>query len=208
MMRLLTSDAIFVAYNFHESTRTTTGIILRACQKEKDDIERSLVYHRLLIGQEMLVATLVTEISMHGGVEDLAFVKQAVLAVERLTNQHKWKEQSSVVNRITDEELSISAHGLTIDIAIAYRKNAVLSLWTGLLLESIKKAHLALVQLPGTVDLQESHSMMQWTEYLDTQVKMQKLDVEFLGRRAANQTAAVSFPNIPQFLFLSACPSN
>lgn len=192
MMRLLGSDTCFLLYNYNESIRITTGVILQASQTEKDEIQMSLVYHKSRLGQELLLPILLVDINLHGNARHLFTVKQKVFGVERMTDQHTWEGQDSHVNRTSDEELSKSTHGLTIEISVAHRRIASLLLWTDLLLGTFKKTDVNLLQTPKSVHQQESHSIKQWIEALTVQIKMQKLDVEFMERRVANQTAAVS----------------
>ena len=196
MIRLLCSYTSFLAYNYNESTRITTGLILQASQKEKDDIQMSLVYYKSCLGQELLIPISFVNITLHGNAEHHFGVKQRVFAVERMTDQHTWEvSQASNVHRTSDEELSKSTHGLTIEVGVARRRSAVVSLWIDVLLGAFKERDTELVQTPRTIQVQESHSTKQWIEALSVQNKMQKLDVEFLERRVTNQTAAVSYPS-------------
>lgn len=193
MMRLLSSDPCFLAYSYDEHTRITTGVILQASHAEQTDIKASLNYQKPHLGQELLLPTIFVDVNLHGGAEHLFSVKQRVLAVERMTDQHTWAGQTSEVDRLSDVELSKRAHGLQIEVAVSYRKIKVISLWIDLLLGVFKSAGADKKTLPSkAAGAEEAHSVKQWIEAMEAQRKMQVLDVEFLERRAANQTAAVS----------------
>lgn len=202
MIRLLTSDACFISYSYNESTRITTALILRASQAEKTDIESSLIHRRSHMGQEYLLPTIFVDVGLDGNSKHMFSMKQRVLAVERSTNQHTWPGTSATVHQTDDAELSKRAHGLKIEIAVANRKIEVMSLWTDLLV-TIAKSDTESIRKQGDNFVGSNHSAKEWTEALEAQIKMQKLDLDFLDRRVANQIAAVS-PQ-PRTLSTSNC---
>ena len=97
-------------------------------------------------------------------------------------------------------ELSKRAHSLKIELAVASRRIEVISLWTDLLLRTFEKSDIESFRTPEDVYIEDCHSMRQWIEALEAQVKMQRLDLKFLDSRAANQIAAVG----PQSRILGA----
>lgn len=192
MIRLLTSDACFISYSYNESTRITTALILGTSQEEKTDIENSLVHRRSHIGQEYLLPTIFVDVGLGGYSKNMLSTKEKVLAVESLTDQHTWQGTSATVHPTNDEELSKRAHGLKIEIAIANRKIEVISLWTDLLPGIIAKSDTESIRKQGDSFVGNNRSARQWIEALEAQIKMQKLDLDFLDRRTNNQIAAVS----------------
>lgn len=136
------------------------------------------------------------------------YIKQRVLAIERSTNQHTWYQQSwrgvsAIVHQVDDAELSKRAHGLNIEVVVTSRKIEVISLWTDLLLGIFKKSDTESIRSLGDIYVGNSRSR-EHVEALEAQVKMQRLDLDFLDRRVAIQIVAVSPrppPYYPQLLY-------
>lgn len=119
-------------------------------------------------------------------------IKQKLLAIERSTKQHMWQGESAIGHQTDDAELSKRAHSLKIEIAVASRRIEVISLWTDLLLETFGNLDTQSFRPPGDIYVGNSRSTRHCSEALEAQLKMRRIDLDFLERRAANQIAAVS----------------
>lgn len=185
----MSSDRCFLAYSYNESTRITTALILRPSQAETTDIQNALFHQRSRLGQEYFLPTVFVDVSLDGCGKLLALIKERVLAVEHSTDQHTYQGESAIEHLADDLELSKRAHGLKIAIAVANRRIEVVSLWTNLLLEKFGTES---VRTPKDIYVANSPSTRQCIEALEAQVKMERLDLDFLDRRVACQVAAVS----------------
>lgn len=96
-----------------------------------------------------------------------------------------------------DAELSKRAHGLKIEIDVTSRKIEVISLRIDLLLGIFKKSDTGSIRSLGDIHVGNGRTR-EHVEALDAQVKMQRLDLDYLVRRVAIQIAAVS-PRPPTF---------
>ena len=147
-------------------------------------IKEHIIYHKASIGHELLLRNILTEMSLGVCVEHLSEVKQDVMDIEHSTGQHTWDNYSARDEKPKpDVELSRVAHGLRIQVAVVCRRIGVASIWIELLLESL------------TQDQKNSasrESILQRVRNMKTQVKMAKLDVELIAKRAENQVGAVS----------------
>ena len=184
LIRLQNDTAIITAYSYNANTGTTTGIILQADEAEMKAIKEHILYHKASTGHELLLRIILTEMSLRVCVEHLSEVKQDVMDIEHSTGQHTWHNYSARGEKPeTDVELSRVAHGLRIQVAVVCRRIEVVTIWIELLLESL------------TQDQKNSActtSMLQWVRNMKTQVKMAKLDVDLIAKRAENQVGAVS----------------
>ena len=184
LIRLQNDTAIITAYSYSANTGTTTGIILQTDEAEMQAIKERILYHKASTGHELLLRTILTEMSLTANVEHLAEVKQDVMDIEHSTGQHTWHNYRARYEKPqTDGELSRVAHGLRIQVAVLCRRIEVVTIWIELLLESL------------TQDQKYSArttSMLQWVRNMKTQVKMTRLDVDLIAKRAENQVGAVS----------------
>ena len=128
-----------MAYSYNFNTRTTTGIILQTDVAEMKAIKDNILKHKVSAGHELLLRTVVTEISLQASGDHLSEVKQDVMDIEHSTGQHTWDNYVARDEKPKgDMELSRVAHGLRIQTAIVQRKIEVVLIWTELLLESLK----------------------------------------------------------------------
>ena len=112
-----------MAYSYNSNTRTTTGIILQTDVAEMKAIKDNIVKHKVSAGHELLLRTVVTEISLQASGDHLSEVKQDVIDIEHSTGQHTWDNYVARDEKPKgDVELSRIAHGLRIQTAIVQRK--------------------------------------------------------------------------------------
>ena len=173
-----------MAYNHNPNNGTTTGIILQAHEGEVKTIKEQILFHESFISHRLLLRTIITEMSLQDSEKQTSEVKQNIMDIEDSTGQHTWDDYIARDEKPkSDVELSKEVHGLKIQTAVIYRRIEAVSIWTELLLESLT---------PDQEDSAIRTSMLQWLRNLKIQVKMAKLDVELLTKRAENQVGAVS----------------
>lgn len=147
-------------------------------------IKEHIFHNTSFIGHELLLRTILTEMSLKLGMEHLSEVKKDVMDIEHNTGQHTWHNyRPRRLGPLSDVELSREAHGLRIQTGVVCRRIEVASIWIELLLESLTK---------DQNDSANRSSMLQWLRNMETEVKMAKLDVDFIAKRAENQVGAVS----------------
>lgn len=184
LLRLQNGTAVITAYSYNSDTKITTGIILQADEAERNAIREQLVHCQSYLGHELLLRTILIEVSLRANVEYLWEIKQDVMNIEHSTGQHTWHNYRLREERsLSDVELSRVAHGLRIKVAGVCRRIEVASIWIELLLERLIKDHRGYAN---------NRSMLQWLRNMETQVKMAKIDVELIAKRADNQVGAVS----------------
>ena len=182
---------MIIAYAYSVSTETTTGIILQTDVAEMNAIKERLIYHKNSTDHRLLLRTVIVELSLSTCVKDLWEAKLDIMDVEHNTGQHTWANYLPKDEKPkSDVELSRVSHGLRIQIAVACRRVEVISIWIEHLLESLKEEH--------TYD-KDGSVILQWLQNMNMQIKMIKLDVDLLAKRAENQVGAVgkadySFP--------------
>ncbi|MCJ1471390.1 hypothetical protein MMC13_000029 [Lambiella insularis] len=148
-----------------------------------EDIKRRILYYKGFIGHELLLRTIITEMSLCISDKSFSMIRQEMVDIEHNTGQHMWdKYKTTHEQPRPDMELSRVAHSLRIQVAVMRRRVEAPSIWIELLLESL------------THDQGNSANnklMISWVRNLETKVKMAKADVEFLAMRAENQVGAV-----------------
>ncbi len=178
-----------MAYNHNPNNGTTTGIILQAHEGEMKTFKEQIIFHKSFTSHRLLLSTIITEMSLKKSEEQTSEVKQNVMDIEHSTGQHTWDDYIARDKKPKpDVELSKEVHGFKIQAAVIYRRIEAVSIWTELLLESL------------TQDQEDSAiktSVLQWVRNLKIQVKMAKLDVELLTKRAEIQVGAVSTASLP-----------
>ncbi|MCJ1385517.1 hypothetical protein MMC17_008640 [Xylographa soralifera] len=183
-MRLMFNPtATITAHSFNANTRTTTGIILQTDDGEAEAIKERIVFYKASLGCQLLLQTILVNISLVGCADYLWDLKQDVLDIEHSTGQHTWDSYKARDEKPKpDVELSRKAHGLRIEIPDLCRRVNVASIWIELLLES-------LTQDQGS--FATKGLIIQWLENMKIQAKMAKLDAEFIAKRVDNQVGAV-----------------
>ncbi|KAL9124758.1 MAG: hypothetical protein Q9217_005942 [Psora testacea] len=172
-----------MAYSYNVDTRITTGIILDSDEAEMIAIKDNILNHKASAGHELLLRTVITEISLKASGEGLLEVKQDVMDIEHSTGQHTWYNYDARDEKPkADVELSRAAHGLRIQIATVHRKIEVVLIWIELLQESLTK---------DGENSSDRESMLEWIQNINTQAKMAKLDAEWVAKRAENQVGAI-----------------
>jgi predicted DNA binding CopG/RHH family protein len=179
----------------HDKGKITTGLILQAEEEVAGDIKAMLRHHRGLIGEALLLPTIIMDISLDKFADSLLKTKEKIKNIENATKQHTWKETGSDTKSQDKQDFNAvktmrSAHGLKIEVANAYREIGVVSSLIDLLEQTYKD--------DGADDKIE-----QWIKNLKVQVKMVMTDVDYLQRRTENQVAAVRL-----VVFLSVLKAN
>ncbi|MCJ1403426.1 hypothetical protein MMC11_006649 [Xylographa trunciseda] len=183
LIRLQNPTATITAHSYNANTCTTTGIILQTDDGEAEAIKERIIFHKASLGCQLLLQTILVNISLVGCADYLWDLKQDVLDIEHNTGQHTWDSYKARDEKPKpDLELSRKVHGLRIEIPDLYRRVNVAAIWIELLLES-------LTQDQG--GFATKGLMVQWLENMKTQAKMAKLDAEFITKRADNQVGAV-----------------
>ena len=191
VLRLQDDHACFAAYGYNIKTRVTTGIILQTSADEVKAIQDKLIHYKRFLGQELLLRSVITEISLDHCAELLIGAKQAVIDIEDATGEHTWAEYTATSKETrTDSELSKDAHGVKIEIALIRRRIEVISYWGDQLLEKCAEMVDTTSSAPATIGNREE--MLQWIKNMKSRVKMVVLDTEYLETRATNQVGAVS----------------
>ncbi|KAK0510273.1 hypothetical protein JMJ35_007667 [Cladonia borealis] len=183
LIRIHNDTAIMIAYSFDANTGTTTGLVLQADEFEVKTIKEHITYHQKHIGHQLLLRTVITDMSLILCVEHLADAKQDVMDIEHSTGQHIWDNYNARdENPKPDVELSRVAHGTRIQVAVVCRRIEAVTVWIDLLLEGL---------IQGQTYSAHTRSMLQWARNMKTRAQMAKFDVDLLGKRAENQVGAV-----------------
>ncbi|KAI9782802.1 MAG: hypothetical protein M1839_004553 [Geoglossum umbratile] len=195
MVRLQTSLVSLAAFSHNMRTGVTTGIILQAGEDGTQVITTALAHYRSLIGQPLLLPTILVDIGLAGSIEQSLLTKSTLDYIEDATRQHTFAEfiVSSYETRPTDitfEERMKLAHGSKIEIAVAQRKVRVLLDLVDLLHQTHSECHgsptlAAGVPAPGCCEIKD------WIDYLGSQTRMEATDADFLMQRAENQISAI-----------------
>ena len=184
MFRIHNDTAIMIAYSYDANTGTTTGLVLQADEFEVKTIKEHITYHKAYLGHQLLLRTVITDMSLILCVEHLADVKQDVMDIEHSTGQHIWDNYNARDEKPKpDVELSRVAHGAKIQVAVVCRRIEAVSVWIDLLLEGL---------IQDQTDSARARSMLQWVRNMKTQAQMAKFDVDLCAKRAENQVGAVS----------------
>ncbi|MCJ1266421.1 hypothetical protein MMC22_006306 [Lobaria immixta] len=183
LIRLHNDTAIITANSYNPNNGITTGIILQTDENEMKAIKKHILHNTSSIGHELLLRTILTEISLKVIMEHLSEVKEDVMDIEHNTGQHTWHNyRPKRLGPLSDVELSREAHGLRIQTAVVCRRIEVTSIWIELLLESFTK---------DRNDSVNRAWMLQWLRNMEIEVKMAKLDVDLIAKRAENQVGAI-----------------
>ena len=173
-----------IAYSYDANTGTTTGLVLQADEFEVKTIKEHIIYHKAFTGHQLLLRTIITDMSLMLCVEHLADAKQDVMDIEHSTGQHIWDNYNTRDEKPKpDVELSRVAHGAKILIAADCRRIEAVSVWIDLLFERL---------MLDQTDSASARLMLQWVRNMKTQAQMAKFDVDLNAKRAENQVGAVS----------------
>lgn len=183
LIRLQNDTAVFVAYSYNVTTRTTTGLLLQTDEAEMTVIKNIILNHPGSMGHEFLLRIVLTEISLVACGDHSTDVKQDVMDIEHSTGQHTWHNYTAR-DEIpkTDGELSRATHGLRIQVATIHRKIEVVWIWIEQLIESLARDGDTAVERDPTLE---------WVQNMKTQAKMARIDADFIAKRAENQVGAV-----------------
>lgn len=192
VIRLQSWILCLVAFSHDMNTHVTTGIILNAVEKDAERIRKTLRRHNSLIGQPLLLPTILLNISVKGSIKGLLITRAKLDSIEDETQQHTWVEV--IANRHKDdpedvgtESLMKVAHGSKIGVAINQRKIKVISSVASLLQQTCTDFH------DGTL---EGYEIEEWIDYLNSQAQMLVTDIEYSWLRIENQISAVRAPVI------------
>jgi hypothetical protein len=184
LIRLLNPTSLIAAYSYNISTGTSTGLLLQADEDEMEAIKERISHHKACIGHELLLRTIMTEISLSECAEQVSEVKQDVMDIEDSTGQHTWNNyRASSKTPKTDVELSRIAHGLRIQVAVLSRRIETVLYWIELLGESLKQEQ---------NDSAGGEMLLEWVRNMKIKTQMAKLDIDLIAKRAEIQVGAVS----------------
>ena len=187
-----------IAYSYDANTGTTTGLVLQADEFEVKSIKEHIFHHKAYIGHQLLLRTVITDMSLILCVEHLADAKQDVMDIEHSTGQHIWDNYNARDEKPKpDVELSRVAHGSKIQVAVVCRRIEAVTVWIDLLLEGL---------IQDRENSARTRSMLQWARNMKTRAQMAKFDVDLIAKRADNQVGAVSNAYSSPLYSTSGCP--
>ncbi|KAI9856592.1 MAG: hypothetical protein M1813_008852 [Trichoglossum hirsutum] len=196
MIRLHPSLCSLSALSHDINTGITTGLILQAGDSGTTEIQTMLKHYRSLIGQPLLIPTILLDIGLNNSIDWTIKIKTTLGSIEDHTRQHTFIE---VIEDRPDPvgprdggigTLMRLAHGAKIEVAVAQRKiRVILSVLSLLQQLSTDPRYLS---TPPLGSAQWSYGMKEWIDHLSSQAEMEATDVSFLVPRAENQISAVS----------------
>jgi hypothetical protein len=186
-MRLQSCFSALGAFSHNMDNGITTGIILHEGDEGNNEIQAMLQHHKSLIGQPLLLPTILLNISLNSCIERFLDTRARLDRIEDATQQHTWTEvvtnrYNSNPNDTDIETLMRLAHGCKIEVAVSQRKTKVASSVANLLQQTCTEFH---DRTPRGYEIEE------WIGYLNSQVRMQVTDMEYITQRMENQISAV-----------------
>ncbi|KAH0534015.1 hypothetical protein FGG08_007378 [Glutinoglossum americanum] len=191
--RLQTSLVSLIAFSHEVDTGVTAGVILQAGEDSTKDILAVLKHYRRLIGDPLLLPTVLVDICLSGSIERSLETKKKLDFIEDQTQQHTWDEFIMASYQPTPDalpfgELMRRAHGSKIEVAVAQRKARVVLDLVGLLHQTYSET-----RAPGSPTSGDC-KIKDWISHLESQARMEATDTDFLMQRVDNQTSAVRMP--------------
>ncbi|KAH0562655.1 hypothetical protein GP486_002661 [Trichoglossum hirsutum] len=196
MMRLRTSITTTSALSHDPNTGITTGLIIRIVDDDSREIQAMLQHYRSLIGQPLLLTTILLDIGLYDSVRLSLETKANLAFIELHTGQHTWsrivadRSSSTSPQDTTVGSLMKLAHGAKIEVAVAQRKSRVI-LSVSNFLQQLSGDPLYL-SAPPMSSPQGNQQIKEWIDHLSSQAEMEAADVSFLLPRTENQISAVS----------------
>jgi hypothetical protein len=199
VLRLQTSLISLAAFSHVVDTGVTTGIVLQAGESGTKDTLAALNHHKCLIGNPLLLPTILVDICLARSIERSLETKRTLDFIEDETQQHTWAEfvtssYDTNLNNLTFEELMRHAHGSKIEVAVAQRKARVAWELVSFLRQTYTEIRPSGDFVREDRDIRDWIVINDWINYLNSLAQMEATDADFLMKRAENQISAVKLP--------------